>query len=103
MESIYIDNVMWVKNGKRVRFGFCLKSEKENEIREKNLEISIAIFLSIPGHHENITVSDYNRLDITKWLRHVRNTQIYLPMERFSVFFVLIKNIQMNKLLGIML
>jgi len=55
MESIYIDNVMWVKNGKRVRFGFCLKSEKEIEIREKNLEISIAIFLSIPGHHENIT------------------------------------------------
>ena len=50
---------MWVKNGKRVRFGFCLKSEKEIEIREKNLEISIAIFLSIPGHHENITVSDY--------------------------------------------
>jgi len=55
MESIFIDNVMWVKNGKKVRFGFSLSEEKEREIDQKNLEVCMVVFLSIPGHHEKIT------------------------------------------------
>jgi len=55
MESIFIDNVMWVKNGKKVRFGFSLSEEKEREIEKKNLEVCMVVFLSIPGHHEKIT------------------------------------------------
>ena len=46
-----------VKNGKKVRFGFSLSEEKEREIEQKNLEVCMVVFLSIPGHHEKITVS----------------------------------------------
>ena len=57
-----------MKNGKKVRFGFSLSAEKEREIEQKNLEVCMVVFLSIPGHHEKITVRFHNEdINIIVW------------------------------------
>ena len=77
MESVFKNNIFWVgffllkyskmkntrlikaqkvKNETKVRFGFSLSKEKVRELEQNHLDLSMVVFLGMPGHHGKIKV-----------------------------------------------